>query len=291
MNEEKLASQKNALQSNNLEVSKDTQLSALQQQMQQSLLTPFLQENQLAFINTEIKPSPRMSAKAHFSIYQRSYVMRLQQCMDSQFTALKYALGDELFHLFVHQYLHTYPSNNYSLNNLGDNFSYFLQQTRPDAEQEEKEHWPDFMIELASFEHSLNHLFDQEIPNELLDHQQIPAEQNTPDSHLSLVPVLKLFHQKHPIFAYYRAFNDQLSPDLPLPKNSYGMLIRRNYRLGIIDVNYGQFLFIKTLIEQKSIEKTKQALVNNHGYNNQVINDLWTHWRKYLIEMGAFNQE
>ena len=93
MNEEKLASQKNALQSNNLEVSKDTQLSALQQQMQQSLLTPFLQENQLAFINTEIKPSPRMSAKAHFSIYQRSYVMRLQQCMDSQFTALKYALG------------------------------------------------------------------------------------------------------------------------------------------------------------------------------------------------------
>ena len=48
---------------------------------------------------------------------------------------------------------------------------------RPDAHQEEKEHWQDFMIELVSFECSLIHLFNLEIADTPLDHQQNQANE------------------------------------------------------------------------------------------------------------------
>lgn len=265
-------------------------LSMLQAEIQQILLSPRLQEQQQDFVNKEINSSARMSAKAHLGIYQRSYVMRLQQCMANQFSALKFALGDEIFQLFVQQYLHSYPSKHYSLNNLGDDFSQFLQQTRPDAEQEVKEDWPDFMIELADFEADLNHLFDQEIPDSVLDHEQIQAKFDTPDKQLSLVPVCKLLCHKHPILEYYRAFNAQQQPELAQPKTSYGLIIRRNYRLGLIDLNYGQHLFIKTLLNEQDIAKTKQVLIKQNDYCKPAIEELWQHWRKYLIAQGVFNQ-
>jgi hypothetical protein len=269
---------------------KNISLSSLQEKIQQILLTPLLQKHQKEFINTEVQSSARMSAKAHLGVYQRSYVMRLQQCMGSQFSALKFALGDDIFHLFSRQYLHTYPSKHYSLNNLGDDFSLFLEQTRPDAQHEVKEDWPDFMIELAEFEYNLNLLFDLEIPGSPLDHEQIQASSTTIDSQLNLVPVLKLFCQKHPIFDYYRAFNAQQQPELALPKTSYGLIIRRNYRLGLIDLSNSQYLFIKSFLNSQNIETAKLALVENGDNDKRVVEGLWQSCRSYLIKMGVFNQ-
>jgi hypothetical protein len=267
---------------------KNTSLSSLQAEIQQILLTPLLQEQQKKFINTEIQSSARMSAKAHLGIYQRSYVVRLQQCMGSQLSALKFALGDDIFQLFVRQYLHTYPSKHYSLNNLGDDFSLFLAQTRPDAQDEIKEDWPDFMIELAEFEYSLNLLFDLEIPDSLLDHEQIQATATTIDSQLNLVPVLKLFSHKHAIFDYYRAFNNEQQPELPLPEVSYGLIIRRNYSLGLIDLNHSQYRFIKSFLNSHDIETAKLALIENG--DKEIVEELWQSCRSYFIKMGIFNQ-
>lgn len=264
-------------------------LPEFQQQIQKSIISSSLQEQQLNLINEEIKPSPRMSAIEHFAIYRRSYVIRLEQCMDNQFSALKYALGDDLFHLFVSQYLHTYPSKHYSLNNLGDNFSQFLQETRPDAEQENKETWINFIIELTEFEYSINTLFDLEIPNTPLDHLQTPANIRTDNEQMQLVPIIKLFEHQYPIINYYNAFNNNLNPELALPKKSYGMIIRRNYRLGLIDVNQGQYLFLTALLKEQCIEKAKQVLIANKHFTQEEINTLWSHWKKYLIEKGVFN--
>ena len=266
-----------------------TSLSSIQQQMLDGLLNKSKVHHQQNFIENEINASSKLSAYHHFSIYKNSYIMRLKQCMNSQFSALKYALGDELFHLFVEQYLLTHPSQHYSLNNLGDNFSFFLQQTRPDAQQDEKEQWPDFMIELADFEHNINRLFDIEVANTPLDHLQKQAKLSTPDQQLRLVPIIKLFKHKHPIFAYYRAFIDDKKPELALPKTSYGIMLRRNYRLGLIDLNYGQYLFIDTLLKVQDIKSTKQFLIKCYDFDPHQLDNNWQYWRKYFIEKGLFN--
>ena len=264
-------------------------LANLQKQMQGALLTPFLSPEYQAFITNEVKPSSNMSAKAHLAIYQRSYTARLQQCMATQFPVLQYALGDELFQLFVRQYLHRFPSEHYSLTNLGDNFSLFLQQTRLDADQEIKEDWPDFIIELANFETSLIHLYEQDAVDVQCDSQQLVATAQTKDSQLMLVPVIKLFSHCFPIMAYYKAVNDEQEPELPMTQQSFGVVIRRNYRLAIIELNQSQYLFLTLLVEIKDVQKVKVLMVSQYGYQTDSLEKLWLHWREYFVVMGIFN--
>src|SRR6202008_4858565 len=113
-----------------------------------------------AAVEDIVNQSQRLSAVHHLDLYRHSYIARLRSCMQSQFSALAYALGSELFELFADQYLDTYPSESYTLNTLGEKFAIFLQEPRPDAGQEPKETWPDFMIELAGFEYALSKIFD-----------------------------------------------------------------------------------------------------------------------------------
>lgn len=264
-------------------------LASLQKRMQGALLTPLLSPEYQAFITNEVKSSSKMSAKAHLAIYQRSYTARLQQCMATQFSVLQYALGDELFQLFVRQYLHSFPSEHYSLTNLGDNFSLFLQQTRLDADQEIKEDWPNFIIELANFETSLIHLYEQDAVDVQCDSQQLVATAQTKDSQLMLVPVIKLFSHCFPVMAYYKAVNDEQEPELPMAQQSFGAVIRRNYRLAIIELNQSQYLFLTLLVEIKDVQKVKALMVSQYGYQTDSLEKLWLHWREYFVVMGIFN--
>ena len=135
-------------------------LSATQKWMQQILVSPlsfetdpndFLPESFQNDVEKLIKPNSRLSGKERLQIYQTGYLARLRDCMEKQFVALKYALGDELFQAFSDDYLQRYPSESYTLSNLGNRFALFLEETRPDKDltPEERETWPDFLIELV----------------------------------------------------------------------------------------------------------------------------------------------
>lgn len=95
--------------------------------------------------------------------------------------ALEYALGEELFRAFADEYLHRYPSESYNLANLGDRFATYLAETRPDRDEEVKEEWPDFMIELATFENAINKIFEEKV-----DQDDEVATRETEEENLSL---------------------------------------------------------------------------------------------------------
>ncbi|HEX9962715.1 MAG TPA: DNA-binding domain-containing protein, partial [Pyrinomonadaceae bacterium] len=102
----------------------DTQftLSQIQNWMQSALVEPGSPTQPEDFINE----SSRLSAARHLNIYRQSYIARLRECMKNQFSALAFALGVELFQMFADQYLDAYPSDSYTLNNLGKKFPDFL---------------------------------------------------------------------------------------------------------------------------------------------------------------------
>ena len=77
-----------------------------QEWMQQLLLDPFQQTEVNpsdilpdAFHTLEdvVHDSEKLAAKDHLAIYQRSYIARLRNCMATQFSALEYALGEDIF--------------------------------------------------------------------------------------------------------------------------------------------------------------------------------------------------
>ncbi|MGK4568964.1 HvfC/BufC family peptide modification chaperone [Flavobacterium sp. 3HN19-14] len=228
-----------------------------------------------------VNDSQRLSASQHLMIYRQSYIARLRACMQSQFKCLNYALGEALFTAFADEYLDNYPSSSYTLNDLGKNFSSFLEKTRPEAENGKKEDWPDFMIELAAFEYSLSEIFDM---NENTS-GKIP-DKSTPDHLLVAAPSLHLYEQQFPICRYYLDFNAGLSPELPFPAQSFAAVSRQNFKLGLFNIGADQYHFLNYVKAGASVAAAKDILVGIFNVDKVKLEEIWPIWRGNFIDSG-----
>ena len=229
-----------------------------------------------------INASEKLSAQRHLNIYQQSYIARLRECMKNQFSGLAYALGEQLFQSFADDYLSVYPSENYTLNNLGKKFPDYLEQTRPDANEAIKESWPDFMIELAQFEFNLSVIFDEAAE------EKKEAISSTPNEELALLPVFHLFQHRYPICNYYLDFAAKKEPQLPFAAESYCVVTRKNYRLGLFEINAAQFLFLTKMKAGKSIAAALDETADGFHFDAQQKDQLWMEWRKNFMASGFF---
>lgn len=251
------------------------------QNMMQSALVPRDGQDAPADPESLVKESARLTAARHLDIYRYSYIARLRECMKNQFSALAYALGDDLFRMFADQYLSAYPSDSYTLNELGRKFSRFLQETRPDAAQEVKESWVDFIIQLAHFEYMLSLIFDAHS-----DEEDRQADDSTPDENLKLNPLLRLFHHPYPICRYYLDVTRKNEPELPLPEDSYCAVARNNYRLSLLEIKPAQYHFLEILAREKSVARAKEHFITTYNADAGRLDDAWAAWRKTFIAAG-----
>jgi len=255
-------------------------LENIQKWMQSALLQPYATTS----IEEIVKDSERLNAKAHLAIYQQSYVARLRECMSKQFSALEYSLGKDLFRQFVDEYLKIYPSNSYTLMDLGKQFSKYLNETRPDKDQEKKEDWPDFLIELADFEYHLVYLFDV-MNDEICE----PADENTLDNELRLVPVFESFQFHFPVPQYYSAFRNEQNPQLPFEKPSWCMVFRVNYMIGFRTLNYWQYQFLQHFKINQNVAQTISIIAKESQNEVEMVQRFWLEWRKHWLELGLFS--
>jgi hypothetical protein len=237
-------------------------------------------------VENVVNSSKRLSAVKHLDIYRYSYIARLRACMQSQFSALAYALGNDLFELFADQYLDTYPSQSYTLNTLGEKFPAFLEETRPDASDEQKETWPDFMIELAGFEYALSVIFDEDA-----NENSILIPNDTPNELLKLAPVFHLFHHQYPICSYYLEFSQGKEPELPFPEESYCAVTRHNYKLGLFTIRGAQYYFLKSMQQGNSVKDAKNDMIRTFGFDRAEVDRIWPEWKRSFIEAGFFAAE
>ncbi len=263
-------------------------ITQLQQWMQGMLVhhVPVINhtENELPLkIEDIVNASQNLSAIRHLDIYRYSYIARLRSCMQSQFSALAYALGSDLFELFADQYLDVYPSYSYTLNTLGEKFPLFLEQTRPDADQEIKESWPDFMIELAKFEYALSLIFDQDATE-----NNIRISIETPDEKLIVTPVFHLFHHQYPICNYYLEHSQGKAPELPFPEESYSVVTRFNYKLGLFNLRPAQYYFLQNMQQYQSVKAAKMSFLKSFQFDDSEFDDIWPQWKKFFTESGFF---
>jgi len=82
--------------------------------------------------NTKVvRATARMTSGQKIGIYARGYVLRLMECMEAEFPALRHLLGEELFDTFAKAYLVQVPSRSPDLYDLGKNFPAFLKASQP----------------------------------------------------------------------------------------------------------------------------------------------------------------
>lgn len=228
-----------------------------------------------------VRPSTRLSADRHLAIYRMSYIARLRECMRNQFAALAYALGNDLFEAFTDQYLDVYPSHSYTLNDLGANFPAFLEETRPDKDEPTRELWPDFMIELAKFEYALSLIFDEHAADDLT-----LATSYTPDEELRLPPVFHLFQHRFPVCSFYLDFHRQNNPQLPFPADSWCVVTRRQYKLGLFHLKPAQYHFLTLMQQTGSVAAATTLLCQTFNFAPAQVATIWPEWRAYFIESG-----
>jgi hypothetical protein len=182
-----------------------------------------------------IRRSKNLTAAERLSIYANAYYSRLLECLGANYPILKQTLGEDVFDSFAFEYLQQYPSRSYTLDHLGESFARFLEETRPEEEGDEIG-WPDFLIDLATFEWAVAKVFDGPgvegrtlLTPEAL--QSFPPERFG-EARLVPVPCLHVFTFRFPVNAYYtaarRASEGEEVP-MPEPEEEHVALTRRDF--------------------------------------------------------------
>jgi hypothetical protein len=213
-----------------------------------------------------IRRSKSLTAAERMAIYANAYYARLLECMEAWFPVLKSALGEEVFNSFAFEYLQRYPSKSYTLDRLGENFSRFLDETRPDQEEGG---WPDFLIDLATLEWNIHQVFDGPgvefqplLTAETL--RSFPAERFA-ESRLVPVPCLRLLAFHYPVNAYYTAA--RADEEVPMPDSAPERvaLSRRDFVVRRYPLNAPQYALLEKILEGATVGEAITAAAEAAG--------------------------
>jgi hypothetical protein len=201
--------------------------------------------------------------------------------MSQQFSALEYALGEELFCAFADGYLASQPSINYNLAELGAEFAHFLEINRPDFDEEKKEDWIDFIIELARFEYEISLIFEEKA-----DEAYHLATDQTKEENLALIPVVNLFRFNFPIRWFYTEFKNGKEPDLPHQAEGFAVVLRHNFKLAIYDLHQEQFEFLDYLNRGMTIKEARVKFIKKYEVSD--FDKTWVSWKSRWIKASFF---
>lgn len=200
-------------------------------------------------------------------VYANAYFARLLEVLTSEFPALVYALGEDLFQDFALGYLQQFPSQSYTLSDLSAKFPEYLAITRPPRESAETEpDWADFLVDLATLERTYSDVFDGSgvEGKHLLDASDLReiALDHWPGVRLVPVPCLKLIHLRFAVHEYATAVRHKEQPDLPEPSPTWLVVTRRDYVVRRIAVTEAEFAALAALVGGGTIAASLDAAQN-----------------------------
>ena len=193
-----------------------------------------------------IKPSARLSSQQKIEIYARGYILRLLECMEAEYPALRYLLGDDLFQTFARAYLVSMPPNSPSLYNLSEEFPAFLKPSQPQGAQDENFDLP---VSIATVERAVTEVLrikGLEGNDKHFDTAQAISFLFNTDT-IKVSPCLRLIKTYFPVVDLVNAVNNGQEPELPLKKDSYVAVCRKNYRVNIRELELWQWCFLNFL--------------------------------------------
>ena len=185
-----------------------------------------------ADIEQVIGRSSQQTSVERLEIYSGAYFARLLECLRAEYPIMAQAMGTELFDEFAVEYLERYPSQSYTLNDLGANFARFLAETRPTATDEDNS-WLDFLVDLAKLEWCFAEVFDGPGAENLrllgLDQLQGFDADSWAETRLRAVSCLRILRLDFPVQVYYRAIRDRAEAVPPDRGPTWLAVSRRNY--------------------------------------------------------------
>jgi len=172
-------------------------LADLQRAMAGALFRPLTESDGMQRANAKtaeaiITPNDRLSAFERLEIYNRQYWFRLLDCLYDDFPGLRAVLGGKKFHRFCKAYLAKYPSESFTLRNLGSRLPQFIRnEPRWVAPREE------LARDMVAFEWAQVVAFDSAALKPFTGDDFLG--QNPADLRLALQPHLTLLALEYPV--------------------------------------------------------------------------------------------
>ncbi len=241
-----------------------------------------------------IERSNNLTSIERLGVYGNAYYARLMECLRESFPALVHALGEEVFDEFSFGYLQQYPSNNYSLCHLGNSFAKHLEQTRPDAQQSEAGtvDWPDFLIDLATFEWNIEQVFDGPgvEGQSLLDGEQLQtmSQERWANGILEPVPCLRILAFRFPVNDYFTRFREGKQPEIPAPGEQFVALTRRHYVVWRFELEQLEYELLQRIMQGETIGESIQAVADGIDTQQEELAGRLASWFQKWAEAGFF---
>ena len=237
--------------------------------------------------------SRNLTAAERMSIYANAYYARLLECLEAYYPMLRKALGEEVFHAFAFEYLQHYPSGSYTLDRLGDLFTRFLEETRPD----DGSTWPDFLIDLATLEWNIARVFDGPgvefqplLTPEAL--QSFPAERFA-EARLAPVPCLRVLSFRYPVNAYYtaaRKTEDEEEVPLPEPAAERVALTRRDFVVRRYPLTAPQHALLEKILAGATVGEAIVAAAEASDLEDDALATELRAWFRFWAAEGFFQK-
>lgn len=202
--------------------------------------------------------SAKLSAAGQIAVYAGGYVQRLLECMEAEFAALRYLLGEELFNTFVRAYLVNCPPTSPDLFDLGERFPDFLKasqnrQLRDDVDRV----MFDLPIEIARIERLIAAIsrckgLEGGEPADRFE-LNLPFTFATARYHTS--PTLRLIETQFPLVDFISNARMGKEAETPKPKESFIALSRKNYVVKMQELEVWQWHFLCQLQNEKRYAK------------------------------------
>lgn len=210
-----------------------------------------------------IARSHNLTSIERLAIYQNAYFARLLECLRSIFPMVARTIGDEAFDALAIGYLQACPSQSYTLDALGDRFATFLDETRPDRDEQGQptEEWPDFLIDLATLEWAIAQVFDgpgiEHRPTLTAEQLLSIPPQDWPEVRLLPAPCLRLLSFRFPVNEFFTQLRELPAeaepPDIPPVGPSWLALARKDFVVRRHALAQPQYELLAALIAGETI--------------------------------------
>ena len=236
-------------------------LERLERWVQAGVLRPHLKKRAAAGAPAErhLLPSRTLSAAERLAIYQRAYLLRLEECLEADYPAVRRVAGEARFARLVRAYLERHPSRHWSLNPLGRAFARFLEREAPRGPR------LGLLVELARLEWSLQEVFEAP-PSETLAEGALARIAPGDWARRRLVPIeaLQLFAFGHRC----NAIAGSVRRDEPLPplgrRQTWVAVYRKDWKVWRMDLDRLQFELLAALCRGRTLAQALERAARVH---------------------------
>jgi hypothetical protein len=269
----------------------EVSLGRMQRWMQEVVVHPGTVDEAISSARRELPPgrlaevvlaSRTLTPAERVGIYQRMYLLRMEEALGVDYPGLQHFLGNDGFRRLVRDYVASFPSRSYTLNRLGDHLAEFI-LTAPGLRHR------GFCHDLARLELAMTEVFDEAETPALSAEAvaAVPAEE-WPEVRLRPIAALRLLAVRYPVNAY-AGFVGGGAHRRPRPRRQDAWLavFRREYSVHRRELSRPAYDLLSELAAGRALGDAVTAAARRRGAATVRQTQLYRWFRQWMAS-GVF---